>query len=127
MNRMEQLGLGQVVDKNTLTKESFKKVIIEVVENSNRYRKNAEQLLEILDDEPMKSLDKVMWWMEYVLRHKGTAHMRSPYLTIPAYQYFFIDVFILMILLVVFVITCSYCILKYTRRLFSQDIKHKVE
>lgn len=34
MNKMMQLGLGQVIEKDTLTKESFKKVIIEVVENS---------------------------------------------------------------------------------------------
>lgn len=34
MNRMEKLGIGKVIDKSTLTKKSFKSIIIEVAENS---------------------------------------------------------------------------------------------
>lgn len=33
MNTMKMLGIGQVVDKNTLTETLFKEAIIEVAEN----------------------------------------------------------------------------------------------
>ncbi|GLV31320.1 UDP-glycosyltransferase family 49 member B2 [Carabus blaptoides fortunei] len=63
MDRMEKLGIGKVIDKATLTKKSFKKIIIEVAENS-KYRKNVERVATLLDDQPMKSLDKVVWWID---------------------------------------------------------------
>lgn len=46
----------------------------------------------MLTDKPMESLDKAIWWLEYVLRHKGTRHLRSIAMDIPLYQYFFLDV-----------------------------------
>lgn len=40
----------------------------------------------------MKGVDKAIWWIEYVIRHNGAKHFRSPVLDIPAYQYYGLDV-----------------------------------
>lgn len=46
----------------------------------------------ILEDEPIKGMEKVSWWIEYVLRHNGTSHQRYPGADMPWYKYFMLDV-----------------------------------
>lgn len=55
-------------------------------------------------DHPMKSLDRAIWWIEYVIRHKGTKHLRSATVDISWTEYMLIDVCVVLILLVFTVI-----------------------
>lgn len=48
-----------------------------------------DHLAKLVEDQPMKSLDRVVWWIEYVLRHKGARHLKAP--QIPWYLYFMLD------------------------------------
>lgn len=61
-----------------------------------------------MHDKPIKPLDTAMFWLEYVLRHKGAPHLRTAALELPWYQYLLLDVvaFIAFIILSLFVITC---------------------
>lgn len=43
-------------------------------------------------DQPVDGLKRAVWWIEYVIRHKGARHLRSPILDIPWWQYFMLDV-----------------------------------
>lgn len=40
----------------------------------------------------MRPIDTGVYWIEYVIRHKGAAHLRSPALDLPFYQYLLLDV-----------------------------------
>lgn len=31
-----------------------------------------------MQDQPQKPLERAIWWLEYVLRHGGAKHLRSP-------------------------------------------------
>lgn len=42
--------------------------------------------------EPVRSRDRAVWWVEYVLRHKGAKHFRSAALDLHWTQYFLLDV-----------------------------------
>lgn len=33
----------------------------------------------VLTDEPMTRLKRAIWWTEYVIRHKGAKHFKSPW------------------------------------------------
>jgi len=57
-------------------------------------------------DEPMPSKEKAVYWVEYVLRHRGTKHMRMSFMDLPFYQHYLIDV-IAVIIMVVLLITFS--------------------
>lgn len=57
-----------------------------------RYRNKAKELRAIFLDQPQSGIDKVIWWCEYVIRHKGAKHLRSPAADIPLYEYFMLDV-----------------------------------
>lgn len=57
-----------------------------------RYRNRAQELSVLIKDQPMTGLQKSVWWIEYVIRHKGARHLRSPALDLPFYQYYLLDV-----------------------------------
>lgn len=57
-----------------------------------RYAQNAKIRSKVLHDQPMKPLDKAMFWIEYVLRHQGAPHLRSAALNLAWYQYLLLDV-----------------------------------
>ncbi|KAB0790152.1 hypothetical protein PPYR_15524 [Photinus pyralis] len=89
--KMVNLGIALAIDTETLTSEDLKKTIIEVAENP-KYRKRVEEIRELLLDVPATGLEKAIWWIEYVIRHKGAAHLRSPAVDLPFYQYYLLDI-----------------------------------
>lgn len=40
----------------------------------------------------MTGLEKAVWWSEYVIRHGGTRHLRSPTADISWFEYLLLDV-----------------------------------
>lgn len=62
----------------------------------------------IIDDQPLTGVQKAAWWVEYVIRHNGTEHLRYPGADIPLYKYFLLDVIFVVlsvVLLTVFIAT----------------------
>uniref|UniRef100_A0A1Y1M4S3 UDP-glucuronosyltransferase n=1 Tax=Photinus pyralis TaxID=7054 RepID=A0A1Y1M4S3_PHOPY len=92
VKKMTHLGVALSVDYKTMTVEELESSILEVIDNP-RYRNRIEELADLAEDQPTTGLERAMWWTEYVLRHKGAPHFRSPYLDIPWYQYYLVDVF----------------------------------
>lgn len=60
-----------------------------------------------MTDEPLQSLEKAMFWIEYVIRHKGAKYLRSPAADATWFSFFMIDVvtFLLITSLVSSIIT----------------------
>jgi glucuronosyltransferase len=63
-------------------------------------------------DEPETSLNRAVWWAEYVLRHNGAKHLRSAALDLTWYQYFLLDVAAFLCLLLAITVFTSYLLLK---------------
>jgi len=76
----------------------------------NRYKINAKIASERFKDRPMSPAESVVYWTEYVLRHKGAPHLKSQALSLKWYQYFLIDVictFLFIAFVVLFIIYYS--------------------
>lgn len=54
------------------------------------YQSNMNKLNRLLADQPMGSLERAAWWIEYVIRNQGTRHLRAPQLS--WFQYLMLDV-----------------------------------
>ncbi|CAG9854773.1 unnamed protein product [Phyllotreta striolata] len=91
IKRIVELGMGQMVEQQTLTKEKLKKAILEVA-GDPEYKENVSKAKSIMDDQPMKGVDKAVWWIEYVIRHNGAKHLRSQAADMSFFEYFMIDV-----------------------------------
>jgi len=72
-----------------------------------RYRESMSRLSTLLRDEPMASKEKAVYWVEYVLRHGGTKHMRMSSMDLPFYQDNLLDVIALMTIIALLAICCS--------------------
>lgn len=82
--RMVQNGIGQHLELHTLTKSKLHGAITEMLKPM--YRENIQKLRELVNDQPITSREKAVWWTEYVIRHKGAKHLEYPGRTVPFYQ-----------------------------------------
>lgn len=89
--RIADKGIGEFLFLAKTTPEQLSATIVKIIENQ-WYRDNIENLSKIVQDQPMTSLDKAVWWTEYTVRHKGANHLTYPGLKVPFYQYFYFDV-----------------------------------
>ncbi|KAF5287370.1 hypothetical protein FQA39_LY15973 [Lamprigera yunnana] len=77
--------LGLMVDPKSLRRTHLKKKIFEVI-NNPMYKNRMIKFADIVEDQPIASIEKAIWWIEYVIRHKGAKHLKSPILDIPTYR-----------------------------------------
>lgn len=60
----------------------------------------------------------VVYWTEYVLRHKGALHLRTKDADIPYYQFLLLDVFILIFSIVLISVYSLVLLTKFVRKIF---------
>ncbi|XP_023029674.2 UDP-glucosyltransferase 2, partial [Leptinotarsa decemlineata] len=111
-------GIAVGLNSETMTKDDVKKAIIEVAENE-RYKEKVREAAAILKDQPLKGVDKAIYWIEYILRHKGAKHLRSPAADMPFYEYFMLDVIVVLIVIClscVFLVTGLYGLIRNMKR-----------
>lgn len=75
-------------------------------------RKTLKKMSAIFHDRPMSALDKAVYWVEYVLNHKGTHHLHSAAIELTWYQYYLLDVITLLTSIAFFLICICYYIAK---------------
>lgn len=81
-----------------------------------------------MKDQRTAPLDTGVYWTEYVLRHKGAAHMASPARDLSWFQYYSYDV-VLFFAVILFISWSIYRKQKsYTIRIVTEkNAKHKVQ
>ncbi|XP_075237461.1 UDP-glycosyltransferase UGT5-like isoform X2 [Lycorma delicatula] len=90
------------------------------------YKKNMMRLSLITKDKPMSAVDTAVWWVEYVLRHKGAPHLKPAALDLTWYQYYMVDIFvILMFVILTTLLSVYYVAIIMIRKLFPTKINSK--
>lgn len=69
--------------------------------NFNSYRQTVKKLSSVFLDQPNKPLDRAVFWVEYVLRHKGAVHLRSAARNLNYIQYFSLDVIAVFLVIII--------------------------
>ncbi|XP_065085800.1 UDP-glucosyltransferase 2-like isoform X1 [Ochlerotatus camptorhynchus] len=90
-DKVVERGIGKTIWMEHLTTENLREAILEVIGNK-KYKRNIERLAKLVRDQPMRPLDKAVWWTEYVIRHQGASHLRYKQAQMPAWQYHYYDV-----------------------------------
>ncbi|XP_052368484.1 2-hydroxyacylsphingosine 1-beta-galactosyltransferase-like, partial [Oncorhynchus keta] len=91
MTRVEAKGMGIMVHWKSMTEEELYQALATVI-NNNKYRQRAQVLSSIHKDQPGHPVTRAVYWINYILRHHGANHLRSSVYTVPTYQYFLLDV-----------------------------------
>ncbi|XP_058402375.1 UDP-glucuronosyltransferase 2B31-like isoform X3 [Diceros bicornis minor] len=89
--RMKTRGAAVRLDFNTMSSTDLLNALKTVI-NDPSYKENAVKLSRIQHDQPMKPLDRAVFWIEYVMRHKGAKHLRPASHDLTWFQYNSLDV-----------------------------------
>uniref|UniRef100_A0A8D0EH43 glucuronosyltransferase n=1 Tax=Strix occidentalis caurina TaxID=311401 RepID=A0A8D0EH43_STROC len=96
---MRAKGAAVELDFSTLKTQDLVDALNTVINNST-YKENALRLSKIHHDQPVKPLDRAVFWIEFVMRHKGAKHLRPAAHHLTWYQYHCLDV-------LAFLFTCT--------------------
>ncbi|XP_035777565.1 UDP-glucuronosyltransferase 2A3-like [Anopheles albimanus] len=114
-DKVVDLGIGQSVWMERLTVEKLRERVIEVASNQ-RYKRNIVRLGRLVRDQPMRPVEKAVWWTEYVIRHNGAGHYRYAAARMPFLQYHYYDVAAAGLLLAAIVLTTlAYFVARFVR------------
>nr|XP_014715670.2 UDP-glucuronosyltransferase 2B4-like [Equus asinus] len=84
-------GAAVRLDFTTMSSTDLLHALKRVI-NDPSYKENAMKLSRIQHDQPMKPLDRAVFWIEFVMRHKGAKHLRPASHDLNWFQYHSLDV-----------------------------------
>ncbi|KAM3625968.1 uncharacterized protein V6R79_020532 [Siganus canaliculatus] len=122
--RIKERGAGKIVDIFSMTEDIFYQGLWEVL-NEPSYTENMQRLSRLHRDQPMKPLDTALFWLEFVMRHKGAAHLRTESYKLPWYSYHSVDVMLFLAGVVLLILgtfaalikcLCSKCVRRKSKR-----------
>ncbi|XP_049964018.1 UDP-glycosyltransferase UGT5-like [Schistocerca serialis cubense] len=95
-DRVVAAGHGLKLLYQDLSRESLSDALHQLLDDT-RYRERARQLAVLFRDRPRPPLEEAIYWLEYVLRHRGAPHLRSAALDLSWHQHLLLDVAALMV------------------------------
>ncbi|XP_074525790.1 UDP-glucuronosyltransferase 2A2-like isoform X2 [Halichoeres trimaculatus] len=120
-SKMKARGVAKVLDVATVNKDNFLEAVKEVLYDPS-YREKMKTMSNLQRDQPMKPLDRAMFWIEFVMRHKGAPHLRTESYKLSFIQYHSIDVMAFLTAVIVLVLFVFILTLKFLwRRVFSRS------
>ncbi|XP_053171992.1 UDP-glucuronosyltransferase 2A2-like [Scomber japonicus] len=113
--RLKERGAAKILTINTAAKDNnFLNAILEVL-NEPSYRINMQRLSMLHRDQPVKPLDNAIFWIEFVMRHKGAAHLRTESYRLPWYSFYSVDVVLTFLATVVVIFFLPFVCLRFLR------------
>ncbi|KAK7913466.1 hypothetical protein WMY93_013677 [Mugilogobius chulae] len=74
--RIDERRAGKIIDIFTMNRNTFYESLTEVLHVPS-YRNNMQKLSRLHRDQAVNPLDNAIFWIEFVMRHKGAAHLRT--------------------------------------------------
>jgi glucuronosyltransferase len=84
----------------TFTDDELKEKLTKLLTDQS-YQNNIHKQSQIASDQPLSPLDTAIYWIEYVIRHNGAPHLHYSSVDMPFYQYYLLDVYLLIGVIVV--------------------------
>ncbi|KAJ8954694.1 hypothetical protein NQ318_011387 [Aromia moschata] len=108
------------------SEEKISYLLNELLHNP-KYSENVKRISRLFHDRPLSPMEEAVYWVEYVIRHKGALHLRVAGVDLPWYRYFLLDVILFLAVTAVLSIFLLYLGLRYSfvRRRQSQNEKMK--
>jgi len=75
----------------SITEEVLRHSLLQLIHNAT-YKKNVQRVSDIFRDRPLEPRKTAVYWIEYVIRHRGAPHMRSAGLDLNWFQFYLLDV-----------------------------------
>lgn len=124
--RLRERGGALILELSDLNQHTFHESLQEVVHN-NSYRANMQRLSRLHRDQPMAPLDQAVFWIEFIVRNKGAAHLRTESFRMPWYTYHSVDVILTLLSLVGLILFLIAAAIRYAccRVCCRKKLKHE--
>ncbi|XP_060863381.1 UDP-glucosyltransferase 2-like [Metopolophium dirhodum] len=119
IDNLVDAGMAISMEIFSVTKDNFLKNVLDLV-NSENYMKNAKITSEIFKDRPMSPEKSVVYWTEYVIRHKGAPHLKSQALNLTWYQYFLLDIITVVLIFIFIFVLIVLKLFKFIRTFYTK-------
>ncbi|XP_069716779.1 UDP-glucuronosyltransferase 1A1-like isoform X4 [Phaenicophaeus curvirostris] len=109
--RVESRGAGLTLNILEMTSQDISTALKAVI-NDKKYKENIQRLSDLHLDRPIHPLDLAVYWVEFVMRHKGAPHLRPAAHDLNWIQYHSLDViaFLLAVVLLSLFISLKCCL-----------------
>ncbi|XP_030310334.1 UDP-glucuronosyltransferase 1-1 isoform X4 [Calypte anna] len=109
--RVESRGAGLTLNILEMTSKDLSTALKAVI-NDKKYKENIQRLSDLHLDRPIHPLDLSVYWVEFVMRHKGAPHLRPAAHDLNWIQYHSLDViaFLLAVVLLFLFISLKCCL-----------------
>ncbi|KAG8212800.1 UDP-glycosyltransferase, partial [Ladona fulva] len=88
------------------------------------YHENMMAIKSLVNDQKEHPLDRAVYWIEYVLRHKGSRHMQLASVDLAWYQLYVLDVLFVLIVIPIFTLLfISYAVIKILKKVCKSKRK----
>ncbi|XP_067844113.1 UDP-glucuronosyltransferase 1A1-like [Heptranchias perlo] len=111
---MEQRGAGIALHLKEINSRNLANALSRVI-NDTRYKEAIMSLSSLHKDRPIDHLELSVYWVEFVMRHRGAEHLRAATYDLSWIQYHCLDVIgallaIVLMLLCLLIKCCSFCL-----------------
>ncbi|KAK3565652.1 hypothetical protein QTP86_013464 [Hemibagrus guttatus] len=127
MVRLKAKGIAAVLEVTELDVDTLTQSLKNVMDEKKLYMKNMREISSLNRDTPLRPMDSIIFWLEFVMRHKGAAHLRTQAYEMPWFVFYNVDIFtfiiaVFMILFLLFGLICQllFKVLKRKRKVKQQ-------
>ncbi|XP_047463710.1 UDP-glucuronosyltransferase 2A3-like [Mugil cephalus] len=110
--RLQERGAGKILQLADVNGLNFREGLMELLRQDS-YRQNMQRLSRLHRDQPMTPMDQAVFWVEYVMRHKGAAHLRTEAYKMPWYSYYSLDVLLVLLTAVTVLLYSTLAIFRF--------------
>ncbi|XP_013858738.1 UDP-glucuronosyltransferase 2A1 [Austrofundulus limnaeus] len=109
--RLQERGAAKILQLAEINGHTFESSVKEVLYKDS-YRQNMQRLSRLHRDQPISPMEKAIFWVEYVMRHKGAGHLRTEAYKMPWYSYYSIDVLLFLMAVVAVLFLSVYAVIR---------------
>ncbi|XP_039443467.1 UDP-glycosyltransferase UGT5-like [Culex pipiens pallens] len=117
-------GYSYLLDYDDITEESVAKAINTVL-GTPSYTKTAQLISQRFRDRPLTAQQTAVYWVDYVIRHGGAPHLRSPAMDLSLLQYKLLDVYVVLLAIIMLIASLNFYIAKVILRKLFKSKKAK--
>ncbi|XP_029376093.1 UDP-glucuronosyltransferase 1-5-like isoform X2 [Echeneis naucrates] len=124
--RLQERGAGKIILLADVNSQTFEQAVKEVLHQES-YRQNIERLSRLHRDQPIAPMDRAVFWVEYVMRHKGAPHLRTEAYKMPWYSYYCVDVMVFLLSAAAVLLLSTLAIFRFlccSRKRKTKDKQH---
>ena len=111
--RLNKRGAARILSMATVDKDNTVLQFLQEVLHEPSYRVHMQRLSRLHRDQPMKPLDRALFWIEFVMRHKGAAHLRTESYKMPWYSYHSVDVVVFLLAILLLILLSFIVVIRY--------------